>query len=66
VLYVQFVIGWFTARIKPDAAERSGAFADNLSNARPTAVVTPLDHMRAEETHKDGPGSLEGNFQAIF
>jgi hypothetical protein len=41
VLYVQFVIGWFTARIKPDAAERSGAFADNLSNARPTAVVTP-------------------------
>jgi hypothetical protein len=34
-------IGWFPARIKPDAAERSRAFADNLSNARPTAVVTP-------------------------
>jgi hypothetical protein len=41
VLYVQFVIGWFPARIKPDAAERSRAFADNLSNARPTAGVTP-------------------------
>jgi hypothetical protein len=40
VLYVQFVIGWFLARFKPDAAERSRSFADNLSNARPTAGVT--------------------------
>src|SRR5258705_13776483 len=54
VLYVQFVIGWFLARFKPDAAERSRSFADNLSNARPTAGVNPLDHLRAEETHKDG------------
>ena len=40
MLCVQFVIGWFLARFKPDAAERSRSFADNLSNARSTAGVT--------------------------
>src|SRR5258708_39197788 len=60
VLYVQFVISWFPARIKPDAAERSRAFADNLSNARPTAG-SPLGGVDSRDSLL-GANQIQGCF----